>query len=93
MSAPSPDFIRCRIVREERMDDALFLIDQEGQAIHMLDGAGAGLWALLVEPISVPEAKHLVRSAFPGVSPKRIARDVAALFAELEDAGLIAHAG
>jgi len=93
MPAPSPRFVRHRPVREERMDEALFLIDEEGKAIHMLDGASPGLWALLAEPVSVAEAKTVLKTAFPHVPPKRIARDVEALFEDLDAAGLITHAG
>jgi hypothetical protein len=91
MPAPSPRYIRCRAVREERVDDALFLIDHQGQAIHMLEGASSGLWNILVEPISAAEAKSLLKIAFPAVPPKRIARDVEALFSDLAEAGLIEH--
>lgn len=75
------------------MDEALFLVDEEGKAIHMLDGVSIGIWGLLAEPISVAEAKRLLKAAFPGVPPKRIARDVDGLFDDLDDAGLIRHVG
>ena len=91
MPVPKPRYVRCRAVREERVDDALFLIDHEGQAIHMLEGASAGLWNMLVEPTSAAEAKSLVKAAFPAVPPKRIARDVEVLFADLAEAGLVQH--
>lgn len=74
------------------MDEALFLIDEEGKAIHMLDGISPGIWNLLARPISKAEAKTVIKTAFPHVPPKRIARDVEALFDDLDAAGLIAHA-
>jgi len=86
----SKRYVRHRPVRAERMDDALFLIDEEGKAIHMLDGASPGLWQLLEQPISVAEAKTVLKTAFPHVPPKRIARDVESLFDDLLAAGLIA---
>lgn len=90
---PTPDncYMRHRPVREEWLDDALFLIDEEGKAIHMLEGASPGVWNLLSEPTSCAEAKTILKTAFPLVSPKRIARDVETLFSDLEDAGLIRH--
>jgi hypothetical protein len=75
------------------MDEALFLIDEDGKAIHMLDGVSLGIWTLLAEPISVSEAKTVLKTAFPDVPPKRIARDVEALFDDLDQAGLITDAG
>jgi hypothetical protein len=71
------------------MDEALFLIDEEGKAIHLLNGVSLGIWTLLAEPISVAEAKTVLKTAFPQVPPKRIARDVEALFDDLDQAGLI----
>jgi hypothetical protein len=71
------------------MDEALFLIDEEGKAIHLLKGVSLGIWTLLAEPISVAEAKTVLKTAFPHVPPKRIARDVEALFDDLDQAGLI----
>lgn len=73
------------------MDEVLFLIDEEGKAIHMIDGASAGVWQLLEQPMSVSEAKTILKTAFPHVPPKRIARDVEALFDDLDAAGLITH--
>ena len=74
------------------MDEALFLIDEAGKAIHLLEGVSPGIWNLLAEPTSVAEAKAILKSAFPHVPPKRVARDVEDLFDDLEAAGLIRHA-
>lgn len=74
------------------MDDALFLIDEAGEAIHMLEGTSPGIWNLLIEPTSVADTKAILKSAFPHVSAKRIARDVEELFADLEASDLIRHA-
>lgn len=92
MSEARDKFVRQRVVREERMDDVLFLIDEEGKAIHMLEMSGIGVWTLLAESISIAEAKSVLKAAFPGVSARRIARDVEELFDDLEASGLIAHA-
>lgn len=73
------------------MDEALFLIDEEGKAIHILEGASPGVWQLLEQPMSMSEAKTILKTAFPHVPPKRIARDVEALFDDLDAAGLIVH--
>lgn len=93
MPQPSPRYVRHRTVREERVDDLLFLIDEEGKAIHALAPTSAGIWSLLAVPVSVAEAKRIMKQAFPGVSPKRIARDVDAVFEDLRTFGLIENAG
>ena len=92
MSARSMPYVRKRGIREEPVDDVVFLIDEGGKAIHMLERLSYGIWNLLDEPMSVAEAKGLVRSPFPGISARRLARDVEMLFIDLEDAGLIAPA-
>lgn len=85
-------FARFRPIREEWVDDMLFLIDQEGKAIHALAPVGAGIWSLLREPISMAAAKQILKQAFPTVSQRRIARDVEEIFAEFRELGLIRHA-
>jgi hypothetical protein len=92
MPAPSRRFVRHRAVREERVDDVLFLIDQEGKAIHALAPIGAGIWSLLQAPASIAETKRILKQAFPGVPARRIALDVEEIFAEFEEFGLIHHA-
>jgi hypothetical protein len=85
-------FARSRPVREEQVDEILFLIDQDGKAIHALTSVGAGIWSLLREPVSIAETKHILKQAFPTVPPRRVARDVEDIFAEFEEYGLIRHA-
>jgi hypothetical protein len=85
-------FVRVRPVREERVDDLLFLVDQEGKAIHALGPVGAGIWSLLREPASIAETRQILKQAFPTVSPRRVARDVEEIFAEFQAFGLIRHA-
>lgn len=91
MSAPSRQFIRYRAVREERVDEVLFLIDQEGKAIHALAPIGAGIWSLLQAPASIAETKRILKQAFPGIPARRIAVDVDEIFSDLEAFGLIRH--
>lgn len=91
MPAPSRQFVRHRPVREERVDDVLFIIDQDGKAIHALTTIGAGIWSLLLSPASIAETERILKQAFPSVPVRRIARDVGDVFAELEEYGLIQH--
>jgi len=89
MRSPRRRFIRSRPVREERVDEMLFLIDQEGKAIHALAPISAGIWSLLSEPVSAAETKHILKQAFPTVPSRKVARDVDEIFAEFEEHGLI----
>jgi hypothetical protein len=90
MPARSLLYARKQGIREEPIDDAVFLIDEDGKAIHMLERLSCGIWNLLGEPMSVADVGRLVNSAFPGISSRRLVRDVKMLFADLEEAGLIA---
>lgn len=92
MRSPRGRFVRSRPVREQRVDEMLFLIDQEGKAIHALTPIGAGIWSLLIESASIAETKQILKQAFPTVSPRRVARDVEEIFAEFEETGLIRYA-
>lgn len=80
---------RFRAVREERVDDQLFLVDQEGAAIHMLDPVATAVWTLLAEPVRVDEVAEAFASFFPDADTARIRDDVEDLFAELESYDLI----
>lgn len=92
MRSPRARYVRHRQVREERVDDVLFLIDQQEQTIHALAPVGAGIWSLLAEPASIAATKQILKQAFPTITPRRIARDVEEIFAEFEQSGLIGHA-
>lgn len=89
MRSPRLRFVRSRPVRQERIDEVLFLIDQEGKAIHALAPIGAGIWSLLNEPVSIAETKQVLKQAFPTVPSRKVARDVEEIFAEFEEHGLI----
>ena len=64
------------VVREESIDDALFLIDEAGDAIYHLDALGAALWRLLEAEPALDELAGLFAEAFPEVDPMTLANDV-----------------
>lgn len=53
-----------------------------------LDGAGAELWQLLAEPLTVDEAAHRLAEVYNARSDV-IARDIAPLLDELADRGVL----
>lgn len=83
---------RVRTVREEAVDDKLFLIDREEAAIHMLEPVGQAVWRLLLEPVSIDEVTDILHRAFPDTDRAQIRDDVEAIFIELDSYRLIAPA-
>ncbi len=79
---PKTPFVRNRPIRTEKMDDNLFLIDQDMGTIDMLDPLGSLIWEILAEPISVEDMAHLISEAFPATDIKQIQSDVQSLFNE-----------
>ncbi len=88
-----PPYRRFRAVREEMVDDQLFLIDQEGAAIHMLNPMAAAVWALLSDAIRVDEVAEAFTGYFPDADAAVIRDDIEDLFAEFESYDLIQPAG
>lgn len=82
---------RCRrAIREERIDDALFLIDEKEEAIHFLDTAASAIWHVIAEPIDREEIVGLFEAAFPDAEGIAIERDIDGVLSFFADAGLLA---
>lgn len=64
----------------------------ETAAIHHLNAVGAGIWNLLAHPVDEGEAASVLAVAFPDADPQTIAKDVAALFADLHASGFAVEA-
>ena len=73
-----------------RVDDSVFLVNPETDALFQLDGAGSVLWLGLAEPMNKEEAAKLLLIAFPDADPGTVARDVDVLVSDLLDHRLIA---
>ena len=67
----------------------IFLVNNDQNALHVLNETGRILWLMFAYPLSLAEASLLVREAFPKVSGAQVEKDVRNLFADLLDAGLI----
>ncbi|MFQ5783797.1 MAG: PqqD family protein [Alphaproteobacteria bacterium] len=74
---------------ERRVEDELFLVNPEGEAIFHLNVLGAALWRLLAEPTLPEEVAALVHQAFPEVPAPSIERDVGAVLADFAARGLV----
>ena len=91
--APSREtFVRRPGVLARQGQGEHFLIQETGDAIFYLNALGWAIWELLAEPLSEAEAVALLASVFPETPRAGIARDVAALFEELEEMDLILKA-
>jgi len=72
-----------------RVDDSVFLVKPETDALFQLDGPGSVLWLALADPLDTDEAIKLLLIAFPDADAQTVARDVDALFKDLKDHHLI----
>ena len=84
-----PCFLRNPIIVERSIDDTVFLVNPETDAIFHLNQIGTAIWHLLTEPISISEAVATVQQVFPDVQPKNIAEDVSKLINEMSDINLV----
>lgn len=82
-------YVRFRTIREERVDDKLFLIDRDESAIHMLEPTASAVWFMLAQPCRVEDVVDTFVGIFPDMDREKIDDDIEALFAELEGFRLI----
>jgi hypothetical protein len=84
-----PCYLRNPIIVERSIDDTVFLVNPETDAIFYLNQVGTAIWQLLTEPINLSEAVATVQQAFPDVQPKHVAEDVSKLIDEMSDRNLV----
>jgi hypothetical protein len=84
-------FRRMPGIREEQLDEVLFLINEDARSIHALLPVGAGVWEVLAETATQRDIVEVLTEAFPAVSRNRVAGDVRTLVEDFLDAGLIAE--
>jgi hypothetical protein len=80
-------------VIERRVAGELFLINGETDSIYHLNPLADALWRLAAEAVEEADMIRLLRAAFPGVAPKRIAGDVKKLLGSLGAKGLLHRRG
>jgi Coenzyme PQQ synthesis protein D (PqqD) len=84
-----PSFQQSLGVVVRAIEDDAFLVKPGEQAVFHLNALGASLWFLLEQPTTMETTTGLLKHLFPQVKGSRIKRDVRALFAGLQAAGLI----
>ena len=84
-----PRYVRVQTIAERRMDNTVFLVNQETDTIFYLNLLGSAIWQLLAEPTRATEVVKVVRLVFPDTPQEQIAQDVHALLGELSIRNLI----
>ncbi len=77
-------------ISETPVEDDIFLVVPETEAIFHLNAVGTALWRLLAEPRSRDDLVSLLSAAFPDASSSAIAADVDAFLERLRTGGLFA---
>jgi hypothetical protein len=92
MTSPEQDkipYTRTPNVVHRKMDDSVFLADQNVDSVFHLNQTGAAIWHLLEQPTSIAEIIATLNAAFPGISCDEIEKDVRKVFKQLSSRGLI----
>jgi len=84
-----PSFRRRGGIDETAVEDDLFLVMPDTQAIFHLNAVGSALWRLLAEPRTRSEAAAILSAAFPDVPPSQLNADIDRFFEHLRWGGLI----
>jgi hypothetical protein len=87
--AETPRFRRADGVGETVIDGETFLVEPATQEVFYLDRVTSALWRMLDKPCSATELTTLFQIAFPDQDEAGIARDIAAVTADLLARGLI----
>lgn len=82
-------YTRSKGITVRHIDDAIFLVNPENEALYHLNSVGAALWRLLEEGTSGEQATDIICQAFPEADPASVKSDLAKLIWELADHGLI----
>ena len=80
---------QCAGVTEIKTDDAHFLTDKNGMAIHRLNPGSSAIWRLLAEPIGLDEIVAVLCAAFPDIAPAQIRADSLAALQQFAHSRLI----
>lgn len=79
-------------ITQREVDDAIFLVNPDNDALYHLNPIGAALWRLLKDGTSGDEACELICLAFPDTDPTSVKTDIVRLLTEFCDHNLISPA-
>ena len=86
-------WLRRADIAETMVEDDIFLVVPETEAIFHLNALGTALWRLLAEPRSRSEIVSLLTAAFIDMPASTVAADIDAFLVHLKEGGLIADQG
>jgi len=89
MNKPTPLWLRRNDIAETAVEDDIFLVVPETEAIFHLNAIGTALWRLLAEPHQRDDLVTLLSAAFIDVPPSVLATDVDTFLTNLQMGGLI----
>ena len=76
-------------ITEREVGDEVFLVNPDSDETYYLNVTGAALWRLLAEPTSLQDAVAILHDAFPDGDRAGIEANVAALFTDFVEHGLV----
>ena len=82
-------FARAEDVSDRQIGTDTFLWQMDGRNFFSLNPVGAGVWALLENPVTGREIVATLREVFTDVAPDAIGADVSALLGQMRQAGLV----
>jgi len=82
-------YTRSEGITERQVDDVIFLVNPDNEALYHLNSVGAALWRLLEIETSGEQAADIICQAFPDADPTTVKTDIVKLIAELADHHLI----
>ncbi len=82
-------YTRSEGISERQVDDVIFLVNPDNEALYHLNSVGAALWRLLEDGTSGEEAANIICQAFPEADPTSVKTDIIKLISELADHRLI----
>jgi hypothetical protein len=85
--------MRSQGITERQVDDDIFLVNPQNDALYHLNSVGAALWRMLDEGTSGEQAAAIICQAFPEADATSVKVDLVKLIAELKDHGLITLCG
>ena len=89
MNKTPPLWLRRTDIAETAVEDDIFLVVPETEAIFHLNAVGTALWRLLAEPRPRDDLVTLLSAAFPDAGSTTIATDVDVFLTNLNLGGLI----
>ena len=84
--------IRNPAIAAREMDDDVFLVSTDNEAVFHLNAVGAAIWKLLETPADEADVAQTLIDAFPDIPADQVRQDVQSLFRDLDHRGFLIDA-